>query len=779
MVSRSSVEFRALPPALRSMVKQSVALLGEVLREELGDKAYRRIESVRSRMAKIRMASGTETERELRAVYTLLEKLSSDERRAFARAYTLMFELMNACESAYRTHRLRARVPVPVHAEPRRTSQAIFYVLTAHPTEARSPDNIEIFHTLQNTLIGAYEAGFSANESRLRALLAIAWHIKIVRYRKPRVQDEAEHIYSVALRDENLSELIRYAQSETPIFLRSWVGGDKDGHPGVNAAVMQASLQLSRARLLAYAQARTLEAVRLVEWTGNRKLLQQAKNIKRLLTKIRRVSSGDGPRVARLHKALGEWAEAYLREIGPLPGPLLQLRQFLRSFPGFVVPLELREDSSELLSDRTGKTLAIGGMLRKVRQIAGGVDPRWYVRGMVVSMASTTEHVRIAAEIVRKNAGDPRIRIVPLFEERAALENGHRVVQEILRDPKLKRLIRETWADRFEVMLGYSDSSKESGVLQSRLAIVKAMGKMDRVFTKAKVQPIFFHGSGGSIDRGGGSVSEQMAPWPKSALAVYKATIQGEMVERTFASPEIVRSRLSKISNASTSSASVRAAKPSRALDTFAKLAASHYAETIETPRFLRMVEAATPYRYLSALKIGSRPSKRAGVLAVSSLRAIPWVLCWTQTRVLFQTWWGIGTAWEEIPKSERAVLRREFKRNPLFKSFVQALGFTLAKVELPVWEVFLEKSGLPEEEIRHFRALFRKEFAATRRFFQGVTGKKDPLWFRPWLGESIELRASLIHPLNLLEILALREEDLPLLRLCVTGVASGMLTTG
>jgi phosphoenolpyruvate carboxylase len=163
----------------------------------------------------------------------------------------------------------------------------------------------------------------------------------------------------------------------------------------------------------------------------------------------------------------------------------------------------------------------------------------------------------------------------------------------------------------------------------------------------------------------------------------------------------------------------------------------------------------------------------------VPALRAIPWVLCWTQTRVLFQTWWGIGTAWDSATSSERAALRREFGKNPLFRSFVQALGFTLAKVELPIWEFYLAQSGLEPKEIAAFRAEFRDELAGTHTFFKGITGKSDPLWFRPWLGRSIELRASMIHPLNLLEILAQKDQDLPLLRICVTGIASGMLTTG
>jgi phosphoenolpyruvate carboxylase len=777
-----------LPEELRSLVKWSVALFGDVLREKLGEKAYARIESVRRRMAKIRTSSPAATARELESVYAILEKLGSDDRRAFARSYTLMFELMNTCENAYRTHRLRQRGSTP-EKDPQFSASTIFYVLTAHPTEARAPANIEIFHRVQQVLVAALARegadGFAAFEAQLRPLLEIAWNVRIVRYRKPRVEDEAEHLYSVTLRDENLSLMLDFTREHIPIYLRSWVGGDKDGHPGVDEKAMQGSLQLSRDFLFRYAERRVADTLALTELFETSVRYRQAfRRYREALRALKKLRAGDGRKIEVATKLLHEWLELYRREVGELPLPLIRLARLFRSFPGLVIPLELREDSAVLLSDPSGKKIAIGRMLRLLRKIAGGRDVRWYARGMIISMADSAEQIRVVARMMRKNLGDSRVRVVPLFEQRAALEKGHEVLAQVFRDPELKKFLRNQWGSRFEIMVGYSDSSKESGVLKSRLAVVKAMGKIDAACRRAKVDPIFFHGSGGSIDRGGGSVEEQMAPWPKSALEHYKATIQGEMVERTFASPEMAASRFWKIAlggraEGTAPSARRTAPKPSAELDAFANRVAKHYSDTIASPRFLSMVERATPYRYLSALKIGSRPSKRGGSLSVPALRAIPWVLCWTQSRVLFQTWWGIGTAWEQATPTERAKLRREFARNSSFRSFVQALGFTLAKVELPIWEFYLSRSGLDAKEVASFREEFRRELAGTHAFFRGITGKSDPLWFRPWLGRSIELRASMIHPLNLLEILAQQDRDLPLLRICVTGIASGMLTTG
>ena len=768
-----------LPEDMRALVRDAVALLGNVLRDELGEKAYGRIERVRKKMAGIRRASEKETTRVLSQALDELGALGKTERLDFARAYTLMFETINACENAYRTHRLRQtpRTPLPEGAE------SIVYVLTAHPTEARAPASIAVFSHVQGLLVRALEIDFFSIASELRAWLGIAWRAPIVRYRSPKVQDEAEHIYSIVLRPENLDGLLDFGggsdeTAHVPLKLRSWVGGDKDGHPGVNEKTLRDSLQLSRDSIVRYAHGLLRDLKAATELAGDAELGRLAAEIDRGLNAVHSLRTDDGSRIAKFRASVVRFSRAYRAAFGGETRALGRLERLLLIFPGLVVPMELREDSAMLVSDPSGKSLAIGRMLSEVKRLAGKTDPRAYAQSMIISMTQEVRHIEIAAGMVKRLTGSLRIPIVPLFEQRDALESSVPILREMVKLPAIRESLRQYWNNHLEVMLGYSDSSKESGVLASRLLVTKAMGEIDRLAATAKFKPVFFHGSGGSIDRGGGSVSEQMAAWPTTARRNYKATIQGEMVERTFASPEISRSRLEQILKAA-GAAPQSAPESSPELRYFAEVTAGHYRETISSPRFLRMVERATPYRFLSALKIGSRPAKRGGSLSVPSLRAIPWVLCWTQTRVLFQTWWGVGYAWEKLDRKGKDALRGEAKRNPLFSTYVRALGFTLAKVELPIWELYLAHAGLPAEEVAFFRNEFRNELESARRFLREVSGEKDPLWFRPWLARSIELRASLIHPLNALQILAQRDHDLPLLRLTVTGIASGMLTTG
>jgi phosphoenolpyruvate carboxylase len=439
-----------------------------------------------------------------------------------------------------------------------------------------------------------------------------------------------------------------------------------------------------------------------------------------------------------------------------------------------------------------GEPTAMGRMLAELARIASGGDPRWYARGLIISMVSSIDHVRAAADLCVRELGGIRIQVIPLFEQQAALVGSCEVVAAMLEDPALRRAVDESWDGYVEVMLGYSDSAKEIGVLASRLAIATAVHDLDRILRGRGVKPLFFHGSGGSVDRGGGSIEEQTAWWPRSALAVYKATLQGEMVERSLASPEIARARIERIDRAAEAAFASPRNPPTLArrarheqrsiLGAFAAKASAVYASTIATPELLAVVQRATAYRYLSVLRLGSRPTRRgpvAPVALVASLRAIPWVLCWTQVRVLFPTWWGVGSAFRSLGAAERTALRRAYREEPVFGSFVKNLGFTLAKVELPVFRAYVRASGLDPSLQASTLAAFAKELLRAKAFVRAMSGKRDLLWFRPWLGTSIRLRSPMIHPLNLLQIVALEQKDARLLRETATGIASGMLTTG
>jgi phosphoenolpyruvate carboxylase len=780
-----------LMPELRHMVSASGALLGEIIRRERGEREYRFIEATRREMASLRGLSIDRSYLRLKRRLDSILSLPHDERRAMAHAYSLLLELMNACENAWRTYRLKQK---QVDSTPfRSVPDGIVSVLTAHPTEARSPDNVALFHRIQELILEGFEKGargWKAIEARLEHELELAWHAPIARNRKPRVEDEAVYLYSILLKPEILNAILE-ANETVPFYFRSWVGGDKDGHPGVDERATHQSLEASRTRLYAFANRHLENIARSIQVLppdfASKKLKSQFGEVVRQFRTIKKIESGDGGRIQELRHALRRFAESYSTHVHAQHPSLGIFRKLFHVFPGLVIPLELRESSDLLIEAVAKRGLAIERMLTKIRTISRGGNPRWYARGLVISMTRNFDDIQSACSLVRRVFGELELPVIPLFEQASVLELSCSIVSDMLTDRKIRAAIPKYWNGFLEVMLGYSDSAKEMGVLPSRLAIARTVRDLDRLCRKRGVSPLFFHGSGGSVDRGGGSIEEQTAAWPRSALALYKVTVQGEMVERAFSTPEITQRQMEAVVRQwekRIHTSSNRGSKPdvpgeSPVLQRFADRVSSYYRAKVSSPEFLEVVQKATPYSQLQKLRIGSRPSKRTGALSVASLRAIPWVLCWTQTRTLFPTWWGIGSAWAELRPSEKRELKAVFKRDALFRSYVKLLGFTLAKVELSVWRLYLERSALPSELVKKTYEDFERELFKVKEFFYTVSGEKDYLWYRGWLGESIRLRSPMIHPLNLLQIANRGSRDVLLTRETVTGIASGMLTTG
>lgn len=784
-----------LPKELRSLVKHSVAILGRVIQRELGATSFRQIEALRVSMTEMRTLPETEGLLRLQKHYKKLESLQPQEQHNIAHSFTLMLELMNSCENAYRSHRLNFKSieTADEDAARRELPVKIVYVLTAHPTEARSPQNIAIFHEIQNILIQALDRNNlcqgpdyefvlnSTEESVLQHALEIAWRTPIVRTRIPRVKDEADHIYSLLFRDEILFSLIENSENQVPFYVRSWVGGDKDGHPGVNEKTLVQSLTLSRNRLASLILTELSEVRKTLEIFPSGSLQKKIVKLQKVVSRLRRLKASDAKLIRLFSDSLSELNTEYTQSIGTIHPRLQRITRIIRTFPALVVPLELRESSDVLMAPvKDRNKLAIFRMLLALERISRGGNPRSYVRGFIVSMTSSIEHLLAAADFQRAVFGNIPLPIIPLFEESGSLEKSDSIMSEFTKNPELLKAARKYWSNQIEMMVGYSDSAKEAGVLASRLAISDALPKLEKVCTQAGLIPVFFHGSGGSIDRGGGSIEDQTAWWPKSALRIYKVTVQGEMIERSMATAPIAQSQINKITqSAAKGLESSRSFSPNLAVEAFSKSVTDKYRERITSPEFLKLVEMATPYSYLKILKIGSRPVKRTVQLTVKGLRAIPWVMCWTQTRVLFPTWWGVGTSWNNSSPAQKAALKLAFKKDPVFTSYIKALGFTLAKVELNIWKIYLGNSGLAQSEIENAAKEFQSELELTTRCYLEICDQEELLWFRPWLGESINLRSPMIHPLNLLQIIAKKSKDARLLRVTTTGISSGMMTTG
>ncbi len=781
-----NTKFSSFPKELKSLVNIFVKNLGDVIREEGGLKVYNSVEKIRKNMVLYRKATNIQKEELLNKMYKSLKVKSAKEQSQIAHSYTLMLETINACEAAYRTYRLQENKSI--NDLPRYDSTLV-YVLTAHPTEARTPANIELFHRIQSIALRILQK--SGEESYLISIVKhnfkVAWLLPITRHKKPEVADEANHLFSIILRPDIFDVLLRANRDIGTVRVRTWVGGDKDGHPGVDDKVMIQCLQASRNHFISITTKFLNDVQKDLRHLDIGSLNIQVGYLFNLLREVKKLKSNDSLRVRTFKKELRKLEKEYFEKIGGRNPRLLKLLSIVDLFPGLVIPIEVREDSeiiANALNAPIEKDFAITKMLKALKDLSGDGKVSCYAQGMIISMCESSQDILNTHKLMNNVFGYPAIRIIPLFETATALENSSKIVTEILSIKKLSNIVTDKWHNKFEVMLGYSDSSKGMGVLASRLGIAKTMRSLDVLIKKYKHIPVFFHGSGGSVDRGGGSLENQTAWWPKSALQIYKATIQGEMVERNFSTSEVTLSGMNKIlSNLKKTEYKKGHIKIDSEVERFADMVSSSYKDKISKPSFFHMVEKATPYSYLNVLKLGSRPAKRAKakVLDFSSIRAIPWVLCWTQTRVLFPTWWGVGQAYAKYKKDKKSLnaLKKSLKTSFLFSSFIRVLGFTLSKVDLQIFKLYLSKSTLSESEKELFFKEFEKEYTLACQFVRFMSGEKNLLWFRPWLSESINLRSSMIHPLNALQIIAKESNNEHLIRKTTAGISSGMMTTG
>lgn len=770
-----------------SLVDWSVTELGLVIKNELGDAGFNRIEKIR-RYVKSDLTNDIHRLQKLKLD---LKKTSADEQFQIAHSFALMLELINACETAYRSFRLSQKKTAVM--EESKNRGRVIHVLTAHPTESRNPDIIYFFTKIQDLLIQRLDQPKAQQAQKLHSLLRMAWNLPTSKQRKPSVMDEAEYIYSLVLQQNVIELFIQNHQARQPFYIRTWVGGDKDGHPKVDEKTMLGSLKMSRGFFLKWLlqelnlyfdDLQPLARSGLHNRDFIRALVVQSKKAKTHLSKLKAISPGDAKRVHTLLTSINLLSENHRQLFGVDSEQLFRILTLFKVFPGLVVPLELRETSAlvhEALN-KPVKAMNISRMLQALADLCTDHNPRNYVRGFVLSQCESASDITAGVKLSERLCG-ARLPIVPLFESAHSLENASQIVNEFLSVKKHLTIIKKNWSKQFEVMLGYSDSAKENGSFPSRYLIHHAIADLEKQISKHNLIPIFFHGSGGSIERGGGSIQEQTEWWPNSALATVKMTIQGEMIYRNYNSELILQRQLNLLAENRIERQQKPVPHQSQRcrilLNELSQGIQTSYQQILSDPRFLELIEKATPYSFLKDLRFGSRPAKRPGPVQLENLRAIPWVLCWTQTRVLFPSWWGIGSFWSTLTAEQKKGYQSAFKESAVFRSYIKALGFTLKKIEMEVFFLYLENSKLPQPVVEEFEKLFKQEYKKALRCMKEITTENNLLWYRPWLGRSIELRSPLIHPLNVLQLIALETKDIKLLRETVTGIASGMLTTG
>ncbi|MGI9824169.1 phosphoenolpyruvate carboxylase [Agromyces sp. Marseille-Q5079] len=692
-------------------------------------------------------------------------------------------------------------------------------------------------------------------DRRLLEEIEILWRTAPIRTTRPTPLDEVRTAMGVF--DQTLFEVVPQVYRSiddrlqpdaagrgatiAPAFLRvgSWIGGDRDGNPYVTSEITREAagiaaehvlLGLERAAtrigrtltldaqdtppseaLTALLEAQQVLAPKVTATIGTRAPHEPHRRV--LLVIAERIAAtrrGDaGLSYAGPEALLDDLRvlQDSLRHGGALRsanGELQHLIWQAETFGFHLAELEVRQHSkvhrqalAEIraggeLGEMTEEVLAVFRVIAELQQRYGVRTVRRYIVSFTQSPEDLANVYELASAALGDAADEVAIDVVPLFETFADLEASVDILDRMLELDRVQARLAAT-GRKLEVMLGYSDSSKDVGPVSATLALHDAQARIADWAERNDIELTLFHGRGGALGRGGGPANEAVLAQPAGSVdGRLKITEQGEVIFAQYGDPAIARRHLEQMASAALLAGSPSNEARNRAADErFADLATTldeasriRFHSLVKAEGFAPWFADVTPMEEVGHLALGSRPARRGlSVESLDDLRAIPWVFSWSQARINLAAWFGLGTALEAV--GDEALLREAYAEWPLFTAMIDNFSMSLAKTDERIAARYL---GLGDRD--DLAALVLDEMRLTKAWLGRVTQSEELLVARPVLAKAVRLRSPYVDALSLLQLRALAavragEADLPsddhhrLLLLTVNGVAAGVQNTG
>ena len=630
----------------------------------------------------------------------------------------------------------------------------------------------------------------------------------------------------------------------------SWIGSDRDGNPNVTAKVSRqvarkfsdhvlGALQIETRRV---GKNLTMEAETTPASAELKSLWNHQKEMsERLTDKAALISTKELHRAVMLVMAdrlkatidrdadlMYHSCEDYIADLKVVQrslaeanakrsayGPLQDLIWQAETFGFHMVEMEFRQHSvvhSRALEDirehglhgERGELQPMTHEVLDTFRALGSIQKRNGIkaaRRYIISFTKSAQNIKDVYELNRLAFSHPKdvptIDVIPLFEQLEDLQNSVDVLEEMIKIPEVQARLKAT-GGKMEVMLGYSDSSKDAGPTSATLALHSAQERIAKWAESHDIDLTLFHGRGGAVGRGGGPANRAVLAQPVGSVKCrFKLTEQGEVIFARYGNPVLAIRHVESVAAATLLQSAPSVEKRNTDMtkkyaDMASKLdeaAHNRFLDLLNTDGFAPWFSTVTPLTEIGLLPIGSRPAKRGlGAKSLDDLRTIPWIFSWAQARINLAAWYGLGTACEQF--GDLNTLRQAYEEWPLFSTFIDNIEMSLAKTDERIAKMYL---ALGDREDLNKKVL--DEMELTRKWVLEIVGDKWPLQHRHVLGQAIRIRSPYVDALSVTQVLALgslrkrvdkeelthgQKENYTYLILCtVSGVAAGLQNTG
>ena len=449
-------------------------------------------------------------------------------------------------------------------------------------------------------------------------------------------------------------------------------------------------------------------------------------------------------------------------------------------------------DKSELLE----KELAIFQTARELKDRLGEEVIRQNIISHATSVSDMLELAVMLKEVGLIDTEKARVQIVPLFETIEDLDHSEETMRSYLSLPIAKRWIASK-NNYQEIMLGYSDSNKDGGYLSSCWTLFKAQQQLTAIGDEFGVKITFFHGRGGTVGRGGGPTYEAITSQPlKSINDRIRLTEQGEVIGNKYGNKDAAYYNLEMLVSATINRMIAEQKSPFSMFDRFGEVMDKVVNRSYDIYRdlvfgnehFYDYFFESSPIKAISSFNIGSRPAARKTITEIGGLRAIPWVFSWSQSRVMFPGWYGVGSSFKEFidedPENIK-TLRYMYKNWPFFQSLLSNVDMVLSKANMDI--AFEYAQLCEEEEVRNIYQIILHEWQLTKDIILMIEEQDELLAENPYLKESLDYRMPYFNVLNYIQLELIRRQRTgqlsadqdKLIHITINGVATGLRNSG